>query len=121
MSRFSLYYSFLIPLPSRRHKTVLFFMQMIDRTIITTLTAEDLRDLVAEAVEHALQSFPKTTPTAQMEDAPFIDKKEAARLIGCCSSTIDNAARAGRLTRYYVGKSVRFDRTQVLALAIESL
>ncbi len=74
VSRFSLYYSFLIPLPSRRHKTVLFFMQMIDRTIITTLTAEDLRDLVAEAVEHALQSFPK-----------------------------------------------RFDRTQVLALAIESL
>lgn len=43
-------------------------------------------------------------------------KKEAARLLSVCPSTIDNAARAGKLIRHYVGKSVRFEREQVLAL-----
>ena len=80
----------------------------------------ELEQIISDQMQDAMERFAEMRP-AIVADAPFIGKKEAARLIGVCSSTIDNAARAGRLTRYYVGKSVRFDRTQVLALAIESL
>lgn len=47
----------------------------------------------------------------------YVSKRQAARLLDCSPSTIDNHARAGRLTRRYVGKAVRFDRAQVLSLA----
>lgn len=47
----------------------------------------------------------------------YVSKRHAARLLDCSPSTIDNHARAGRLTRHYVGKAVRFDRAQVLSLA----
>jgi len=65
-------------------------------------------------LKHAPQNH-NTAPDAVAP--PFVSKREAAQLIRVCTSTIDNAARAGKLKRHYVGKAVRFDRAQVLALA----
>lgn len=90
----------------------------MERTILTTLTPDELRQIVVESVRHCLKSekpAPDNTPAP--EATPFITKREAARLISVCQSTIDNYARSKHLTRHYVGKSVRFDRRQVLSLA----
>lgn len=94
----------------------------MERTILTTLTADELRYLVVDAVEHTIKNMAKNPAPAQPADAPpYVSKREAARLIGVCPSTIDNAARAGKIKRHYVGKSVRFERAQVLALAKKSI
>ena len=90
----------------------------MENTIFTTLTPTEMRYLVAEAVEHTMKSMQKNSPAATKADAPhYVTKQEAARLISVCPSTIDNAARAKKLKRHYVGKSVRFLRSEVLALA----
>lgn len=47
---------------------------------------------------------------------PFLTKKQAARKLNCSTSTIDNYARAGSLTRHYLGRTVRFKLEEVLAL-----
>ena len=94
--------------------------------ILTAISKEDLEALVAHQLDLAFRrhSQPKQR---QPDDAPgeagqtFVSKKQAARLLDCSPSTIDNHARAGHLTRHYVGKSVKFDRQQVLGLAKRNL
>lgn len=91
--------------------------------VLTTLTRDELQALVIDSVKVCLKHHAAQTP-ARRDDTPaedgqaFLSKKQAARLLSCSPSTIDNHARAGRLARHYVGgKSVRFDRQQVLSLA----
>lgn len=89
-------------------------------TVITSLSYEELRTLISEALRGELKQIAlpprQEEPPGQAGEA-FVSKKQAARLLSCSPSTIDNHARAGTLTRHYVGKAVRFDRQQVLGLA----
>lgn len=79
---------------------------MIDRRL------EHIENLLLDIKHH-----PQSKSVAYEAAAPpFVSKKEAARLTGLCTSSIDNAARRGQLKRHYAGKSVRFDRAEVLAL-----
>lgn len=50
----------------------------------------------------------------------LLTKKEAASLLKVTTITIDNFARQGRLNRHYVGKSVRFMRSEVMAIVLTS-
>lgn len=88
-------------------------------TVITSLSYEELQTLISETLRKELREI---APPPRHEETPgeagsLISKKSAARLLACSAGTIDNAARAGRLKRHYVGRSVRFDRAEVLALA----
>lgn len=49
--------------------------------------------------------------------SPYVTKKEAAGVLRCSPGTVSNLARAGKLKRLYVGKSLRFSRSEVLNLA----
>jgi len=100
------------------------FMVM-EKVIFTALTKQDLEALVIDCVQvclkrHAAQQPAKRDDVPGQAGANYVTKKEAARLISVCPSTIDNHARAEKLKRHYVGKSVRFDRLEVLALAKSS-
>ena len=89
---------------------------------LIVITAEELETIFDARLKVALKGLALQTPR-QRDDEPgqaspnYVTKREAARLISVCISTIDNAARAGKLKRHYVGKSVRFLRTEVLELA----
>jgi hypothetical protein len=90
--------------------------------ILTALTRDDLEAFFDHRLDLAFQRHSEKVPrhpdTAPGQAAPpYVSKKEAARLLGVCASSVDNAARRGDLTRNYVGKAVRFDRAQVLNLA----
>ncbi len=90
----------------------------MERTLITTLTPDEFRQIVIESVRYCLKTDKPITENVPAQAAtPYVSKREAARLISVCPSTIDNQARAGKLKRHYVGKAVRFDRVEVLALA----
>lgn len=93
---------------------------MIEKLIVT-MTEQELKILVrqsvSEGVEAALSRSQKNEPEGNL-----LKKKDAARLLSCSTSTIDNLARAGKLTRHYVGKkAVRFDREQVLSMAEQTI
>jgi excisionase family DNA binding protein len=52
-----------------------------------------------------------------MNDQELIDANEGARLTGLRAQTLYRLARQGRLTRFHVlRRSIRFDRSEVLAL-----
>ncbi len=94
----------------------------LEKVLFTALTKQDLEALVIDCVQvclkrHAAQQPAKRDDVPGQAATPYVSKREAARLISVCQSTIDNAARAGKLKRHYVGKAVRFDRSEVLALA----
>jgi len=82
---------------------------------------EELAQLIDEAIRNCLQDFlPTQAEVPTIVDAEqLLTKKQAAKLLGVSPSTIDNHARAGRLPRRYIGKSVRFSREEVLQLAKE--
>jgi len=89
----------------------------MQRILVTNLTPDELRQIIVESVQHCLKAAPPKPETAPLQAAPYVSKREAARLLGLCVSSVDNAARRGDLTPLYVGKAVRFDRVQVLNLA----
>lgn len=94
----------------------------MEKLVFTSFTKQDLEALVIDCVQVCLKHHAAQQP-AQREDTPgpdggaYVNKRQAARLLSCSPSTIDNHARAGSLTRHYVGKAVRFDRQEVLNLA----
>lgn len=94
----------------------------MENVVFTQLSIPEFRKLIQQELEQFHKSTAARQP-AKRDDEPgqagpnYVSKREAARLVSVCSSTIDNAARAGKLKRHYVGKSVRFLRSEVLALA----
>ena len=90
----------------------------MERMLLTTLTPDELRQIVVESVRQCLKTETPILGIAPNEAAPnHVTKREAARLLSCSQSSISNFARAGKLRRFYVGKSVRFERREVLGLA----
>ncbi len=95
----------------------------MERVIFTALTKQDLEALVIDCVQACLKRHYATQHTTQRDEPPgqageaYVNKRQAARLLSCSVSTIDNFARAKQLTRHYIGKAVRFDRQEVLSLA----
>ena len=88
--------------------------------LLVSVSREELHTLLVDTVSSVFRRL-DTIESSKTEQPPspdqYLSKKEAAELLSCSTSTIDNHARAGRLTRYYVGKIVRFRRDEVLALA----
>ena len=93
-----------------------------NKVVVIALTEQEFEEMLDNRLELAFQRHAVKQPVKKDEPsgeggAEYVSKKEAARLISVCTSTIDNAARAGKLRRHYVGKSVRFLRSEVLELA----
>lgn len=89
--------------------------------LLVTMTKRDLEMLLEERLRHCFLTYlpttPIPTPQKPVDNERLLTKRQAANLIGVCQSTIDNHARAGNLTRRYIGKAVRFSRDEVLNLA----
>lgn len=90
---------------------------------LIVITAEELETIFDARLKAALQHYAPQPKPRQPDAEPgeagqtYVSKRQAARLLDCSPSTVDNAARAGKLRRHYVGKSVRFLRSEVLGLA----
>lgn len=74
------------------------------------------------AIESILHEISTREPIVQVkQDEPdpeqLLTKKEAAKLLKCSTSTIDNYRRAGVLVFTKLGRSVKFRREDILALA----
>jgi len=88
--------------------------------VVTTLTRQDFEALVIDCMKIVVKHhLPRQEPAAQKPGPAgegLLTKKQAAALLACSTSTVDNYARAGKLKRHYIGKSVRFKREDVLSL-----
>lgn len=84
--------------------------------ILTSLSEKEIKTLVLDCLKQALKHHYVQSRHDQKDRDLFLTKREAARLLSCSTSTIDNYARAGKLTRNYLGKTVRFRREEVLKL-----
>ena len=92
----------------------------MNELLVTTLTRQDLEALVIDCVKVVMKNHQPAgvePPIPGPGEPEFLTKRQAAQKLGCSTSTIDNAARAGKLTRHYIGKTVRFRLEEVLALA----
>lgn len=94
----------------------------MEKLVFTSFTKQDLEALVIDCVQVCLKHHAAQQP-AQREDTPgpdggaYVNKRQAARLLSCSVSTLDNFRRAGEIKAFYIGKAVRFSREEVLALA----
>lgn len=94
---------------------------MPQETVLTSLTVNELENLIIDSVKAGFKFYtpqPQPAPPTTPDDPDrFISKKEAARLLSCSQSTIDNYRRNGALKSTKLGKAVRFKRGDVLAVA----
>ena len=88
------------------------------KVLFTELSEEEIYDLVKHAVKTVMQNHVPVVPPKKEEPKGLMTKKQAAKLLACSTSTIDNFARAGKLTRYYLGNTVRFKEDELMVLAI---
>ena len=93
-------------------------------TTFTAFNRQEFENLLFDVAKAAAKAALKEAqPVREESNSPdpgeptFLTKRQAAQKLGCSTSTIDNAARAGKLTRHYLGKTVRFKLEEVLALA----
>jgi len=84
------------------------------KLVLIEITMDELQMLIIDCVVACLKHH---KPQLEFDDEQLINKKQAAKLLGVCTTTIDNHARAGNLTRRYIGKSLRFSRNEVLKLS----
>lgn len=93
---------------------------MPEQTVLISLTVNELENLIIDCVNACLkvhnQQPQPAAPTTPDDPDRLINKKEAASLLGCSQSTIDNFRRRGTLKSTKLGKAVRFRRSDVLAL-----
>ena len=91
------------------------------QSVVTiSLSYEEFTNAISEAIRKELK---QVAPPPRQEDTPgpdggaYVNKRQAARLLSCSVSTVDNLRRAKQLRAFYVGKAVRFSRAEVLAQA----
>lgn len=92
----------------------------MDKLVLTTYDRSELENIVLDCLKafHKHNPQPQPAPSPLQDDPDrLIGKKEAARLLGCSQSTIDNYRRAGVLQATKLGKAVRFRRGDVLSFA----
>lgn len=87
------------------------FLRLENRLIV-------LENLLADIKRNGIH--PPEQIIQQPELLEYISKSEAKKLLGCSGSKIDKDAREGRLKRYYLGRSVRFKRCELMALISET-
>lgn len=88
------------------------------KVLFTELSEQEIIVIVQEAVKMAFQTHqPPEPPPKGESECLLLTKKQAAKFLACSTSTIDNFARAGKLTRYYLGKTVRFKEEELMTLA----
>jgi excisionase family DNA binding protein len=74
--------------------------------------AEETAKIILAAIRAGI-----VEPTPRAAEPALIDEKQAAAMLKVSLSTIRSAARAGRLTKHKIGKSVRYDPDEVRNLA----
>jgi excisionase family DNA binding protein len=57
---------------------------------------------------------------AQGTESLYVSKRQAAAMLGVSEGTIHNLCRDGKLKRHYVGKALRLERSQIIALIEKS-
>ena len=84
--------------------------------IVLTFDSTDFQKLVEQSISKVLgnNSLPNKQQSDTAEPNGLLNKKEAAKLIGVCSSTVDNYRRTGELKSYQIGSARRFKRADVL-------
>jgi len=89
---------------------------------VILMTAEEVESLVRRVASETLAVF-KEEISFDGNNQPgeaageFVDKKGAAKILGCSVSSIEVFARSGKLKKHLVGaKAVRFLRSEVLGL-----
>jgi len=69
-----------------------------------------IKELLSKHLENIFMLIKELTNERQ-----FLTRKDVARLIGISLSTVDYWARTGKITKHYVGTSVRFSRSEILS------
>jgi len=74
-----------------------------------------IEDMLIE-IKQTAQKQPQPAATPPDDPERLISKKEAAKLLSCSQSTIDNYRRDGQLKAQKLGRKVLFRRGDVLAV-----
>lgn len=95
-----------------------------NQTLMTTLSADQLADLLRGIVRSELASFVPLDPkAASLSDFP--SRKETRDILGVTYATLDNWAKPykgqpARLVPFKVGTRVRYRREEILTLLQET-
>lgn len=80
----------------------------MEKEFIATMTWQEFEARLTNLLERQKGSGSDGLELPPTFQEKYLPKKDAARFLSVCPTTVDNFARAGFLKRYYVGRRVLF-------------
>ncbi len=84
----------------------------MENLVFTSLTREELKDLMHETALEAAQAAIKAAQTTDIQEE-YITRKEAQKILGVCYNTLESRTREGLIKSYRLGRSIRYKRTEI--------
>jgi excisionase family DNA binding protein len=86
----------------------------MERQILISLTPEELKTIVSEAVRSELSSLASKTGTHNTK-LEFLSRKETASLLGVSLVTLNTWVKDGKINAHRIGSSVRFKSDEIVS------
>ncbi|MER2996157.1 helix-turn-helix domain-containing protein [Pontibacter populi] len=88
---------------------------MIDNTILlTSISAESLKAIIAEAVRENLKDIQKDATPVATESDKVLEAQEVIKLLKISPATLENWKRQSKIPFYRIGRRVYFKESEVL-------
>lgn len=79
------------------------------QTLSIEITHDEFREVIRNSISEVLEPIIAALSKKEISISErYIDKKQAADIASVSTSSIDNWARSGYITRFYFGGAVRF-------------
>lgn len=71
---------------------------------------EELKSIIEKTVNLSYEKLQNNSP----KEPQFLTRIEAAQLMNVCLSTLDKWSRQGKLEKHFLGKIVRYKKSEIL-------
>jgi excisionase family DNA binding protein len=86
---------------------------MLNQVVLTTISVDDLRNIIDESVKNAI-SFSKPSEKASQENDDLIKINDVCRILHVSKVTIHAWKKSGKLPFYRISNKVYFKKAEVM-------
>ena len=85
----------------------------MEQTIITTMTAEDLRQMMSEVIDERLKNHSVMEEEKRKSEKSWLTSKQVCEMLSICPATLDNWVNKGKITRKKVERRTYYNETEI--------
>ena len=85
----------------------------MEQTIFTTLSIQDLRQMLSEVVDERLKNHSVMEEEKRKSEKVWLTSKDVCAMLSICPATLDNWVNKGKVTRRKVERRAYYDEAEI--------